>query len=288
MKEHAFPTSDVVETSLICFTGTTPNIGTTCISFGTALHTARLTKNKIGYLCLNLKSSKLHRYLGRDDSVVSLDRIRADLKSGTLDENRLLQHCDQLRGFDHFYFLYGNLLRDQAEYYQAEDIEHLLSVAASAFDICMIEVNAYWDNAATFCAMLRSGTKVLVTTPQLSHFQEDLSRWVKGFTSEIGMNTQQLNLFITQFSSQGSYSKTEIVKETDMPFIGQFPYFQELIPMLDQGKLQQFLLQNKTASASLTTLAQGWIDRFGLERKNNVNSSSQRTWMQKVLSSLHM
>ena len=43
---------------LITFIGSTPNIGTTLASFGVAHALALETSMKVGYLCLNLKSSK--------------------------------------------------------------------------------------------------------------------------------------------------------------------------------------------------------------------------------------
>src|SRR5690606_34102422 len=46
---------------LLVFMGSTPNIGATLIAFGTAVELARGSEHRVGYICLNLKSSKLHR-----------------------------------------------------------------------------------------------------------------------------------------------------------------------------------------------------------------------------------
>lgn len=277
-----------VRSRLICFGGTTPNIGTTCLSFGTAMHIARLTENKVGYLCLNLKSSKLHRYLGKDHPVMSLDRMRVELKSRSLTEARLLQHCDQLRGLDNLYLLYGNLLRDQAEYFLAEDIEQLLSTAASTFDLCIVEVSAYWDNAATVCAMQKAADIIIVTTPELTHFQEDFVQWVKGFAPVIGVGTERMQLMITQYdATRDGYRMNEIAKETGLPLIGSFPVIPELLPVLNEGKLHVFLQNHREASSYLSTLAKQWISTYSLALKP-AKASQHSNWMRKVLSTFNL
>ena len=51
---------------LIAFVGTTPNIGTTTAAYAAACRIAELTGLPAAFLCLNLKSAKIHRYVGAD------------------------------------------------------------------------------------------------------------------------------------------------------------------------------------------------------------------------------
>lgn len=273
---------------IVCFVGTTPNIGTTSISFGAAMHAAMHTQSKVGYLCLNLKSSKLHRYIDRDEPVMSLDRLRAELKSRSLNETKLLQHCDQLRGLDNFYILYGNMLRDQAEYFQAEDIEHLLQMAADAFDFCVVEVSAYWDNAATVCALRRANRAIVVTTPELSNFQEDLNRWVKGFAVELGLDENEMQLFVSQYPSpHANYRLKDIRKETGMQVIGNARHVQELASVLDQGKLHEYLQKDNDMAKSVALIAKRWLNSYSLAQTHEAADQQQR-WIRKLLSALHI
>lgn len=131
----------------IVFIGSTPNIGTTITSFGIAVGIANYSSQRVGYLCLNLKSSKLHRYIGVEKPETSLDQLRAEIRSHNLRPERLTTYCHTVKGAPGLSVLFGNQLREQAEFFTAEDIEHLIAVAKQTFDLCLIEVNAYWDNA---------------------------------------------------------------------------------------------------------------------------------------------
>lgn len=71
------------------FIGTTPNIGTTAAAFAAAYRIAEASGKPIGYLCLNLKSAKIHRYLGIDEPLVTLDKLRPELRSYTLSPEQL-------------------------------------------------------------------------------------------------------------------------------------------------------------------------------------------------------
>jgi hypothetical protein len=155
----------------IMFMGTTPNIGTTVISFGSAVRLAIETSNAIGYLCLNLKSSKLHRYLGIERPRITLDGIRAEVRAQSLRGDKLKQYCHSLPNLPNLHILFGNMLREQAEFFTPEDIKYVLSVAKGIFDICIVEVNAYWDNAATICVVEEADSKWIVTTTDITQFQ---------------------------------------------------------------------------------------------------------------------
>src|SRR5690625_3439251 len=61
-----------IASKTVLFTGTTPNIGTTVVAFGTALQLATRTDKSLAYICLNLKSSKIHHYIGIEHP--SIDR----------------------------------------------------------------------------------------------------------------------------------------------------------------------------------------------------------------------
>ena len=79
---------------LIAFVGTTPNIGTTasCTCRGMP-DCGGEREDRSVILCLNLKSAKLHRYLGVDSPAVTLDSLRPELQDGFFASRRSC--CDR-------------------------------------------------------------------------------------------------------------------------------------------------------------------------------------------------
>src|SRR5690606_12616711 len=69
---------------VITFIGTTPNIGTTLCAVTAAYRLAEITGQQVGYICLNFKSSKLHRYLGIDVPLATIDDLLPQLRSSSL------------------------------------------------------------------------------------------------------------------------------------------------------------------------------------------------------------
>ncbi|WP_213527657.1 hypothetical protein [Paenibacillus sp. J31TS4] len=249
---------------LAVFLGTTPNIGATVASFGTAAAMARLSGRSVGYLCLNLKSSKLHRYLGRNETPFGLNQLRADLKSRSLTRQRLLQSCDRFSGLTNLSVLFGSTLREQAEFLQPDDVSHLLKTARATFDLCLVEVNAYWDNAATVQTLLEADERLLVTTPDITHFQEDRSRWLGSLSPLFGLDLEPFRLVVSQAekpSLTGGIGWRDIEKETGLPVWAQIAKRDEVLAHLNQGKLLELLRQPVFAEVFqglARTCLQGW------------------------------
>jgi MinD-like ATPase involved in chromosome partitioning or flagellar assembly len=266
---------------LVCFLGTTPNIGTTIVSFGSAVRLAMETELSVGYLCLNLKSSKLHRYLGIDDAPFALDNLRVELKSGGLEKERLLRCCETLRGVPNLQILFGSVLREQAEYFQPEDINVLLDAALSAFDICIVEVNAYWDNAATVCCTLRSDAGVIVTSPDIAHFQEDMQRWYSTISPILGLDHDRFRLAVNYLESgtAGGIGVNNISRETKLEIVAEIPRYPEILAYTNQGKLLSLFLENHAVSNNLDGIVGMFATLCGTNRRL---ISVNRSWLRRL------
>ncbi|GIQ64776.1 hypothetical protein PACILC2_33440 [Paenibacillus cisolokensis] len=101
---------------LIAFVGTTPNIGVTSAAFAFAYRTAEASGKPVGFLCMNLKSAKIHRFLGMDGPSSTLDGLRPELRAGSLTPEKLLHASHRVKGMPNLHVLFGNMLRDQAEF----------------------------------------------------------------------------------------------------------------------------------------------------------------------------
>lgn len=228
-----------VRAELIAFTGSTPNIGTTVAAFGAAVWMARLTGRRVGYLCLNLKSSKIHRYLGCSAPRASLDGLRPELKAGRVDGSRLERQCMAVKGVRNLLVLPGNMQREQAEYYTLADMDCLLSAAAERFDYVLVDCSAYWDNAATIAALRQAGQRVMVTTQQLGHFQEDVARWCAALSPVFGLSASSFAHVVTQCAAvqPDGFDVSDVCRETGMTLLGAVAARSELPRLLGQGRL---------------------------------------------------
>jgi Flp pilus assembly CpaE family ATPase len=268
---------------IVLFLGSTPNVGTTTLAFGTAWQLAATTEHKVGYLCLNLKSSKLHRYLGRDARVSSLDVLRAELKSNTLPKERLLQYCERMKDNPNLYVLYGNMLREQAEFFTADEIEHLLSMARSAFDVCIVDVNAYWDNAATLCGVIQADTRLMVTTGDITHFQEDVNRWLGTLGNVFGISPSSFDLILNQsdLSTAGGIRARDIRKETGMHVLAEVDRLPELFTAVNRGQLAEAMKHSAELKERLAPVCQTII---ALHRLRTNPSQRRKPWLKRMLS----
>ena len=264
---------------LIHFAATTPNIGTTTAAYGTAAALSQLTGKRVGYLCLNLKSAKLHRYVGERDPAVTLDGLRSELKAGYVTPERLLRQCRRSRRFPTLHLLYGNMQREQADYYTTEEINVLLRAAKEAFDYCIVDTNAYWDNAATIGAMLSAGQRIMVTTPQSAHHQEDMDHWCHALVSLFGLSLSDFDLLIVQSHRDAAYSGKQIAKEVQMARIGELSRFAGLERYLEEGNLDELLQGGSVFSKEVYRFAQTVLTLHGEPRIYAANSrSSDRGW----------
>jgi len=243
--------------NLVMFCGTTPNIGTTAAAFGAAVALAAgAAELSVAYLCLNLKSSKIGRYIGRAVPDTGLGALRTDLKARTLTPERLEKHCLRLKGIPNLRVLPGNMQRAQAELYEPEDIEHLLQTAARTYDIIIADCHAYWDNAATIVTALRAGTKLLVTLPRLDSFQDDFHAWIRETACLFEIEPQQFELVLLQTGLYPEeYRAGEIEQVTRLTVAGTLPYDRQLAIEMQRGQLHEWLLQD-TAVKSVEKIAE--------------------------------
>lgn len=246
------------------FTGSTPNIGTTVAAFGTAVQLASITGERVAYLCLNLKSSKLHRYLGREECRLGLDQIRAEMRSGSLNPGLLASCLEPLKNRADVQILFGTMQREQAEFFQPEDIRHLLDAVRSVYKLCVVDVNAYWDNAATVTSLLEADQRIMVTTPDLGHFQEDLLRTAKTLGPLVGVPPASFLLAVSQYNSRdnGGIKKADIERETGMKLACAVPWDLSLRDCLNQGRLEDYVCHNKAFIQSLSPLCLTLADAF--------------------------
>ncbi|TVX95469.1 hypothetical protein [Cohnella terricola] len=266
---------------LAAFAGSTPNIGTSLTAFGTGYRIASLTGRKVGFLCLNLKSAKTHLYLGIDKPDVTLDGVRPELRAGTMTGDKLRQYAFQSPKLGGMHVLFGNMSREQAEYYEPEDMRKLLAAAREAFDLTIADVSAYWDNAATICAMREADDRFLITTEHLSHFQEDVHRWTGQVGSQFGMKPEQFQLVLLQgHHRMGGYRVKEIRKETGCTEFAELRLLESVHLQLDSGRLDEWLAAEEKNAAAFDAVAKPLLSRLNWAQRLQ---KTDRPWMRRLM-----
>lgn len=267
---------------LAAFAGSTPNIGTSLTALGTAYRIAATTRLNVGYLCLNLKSAKTHLYLGIDQPEITLEGIRPELRARTLTGDKLRQYSFRSPKLGGLSVLFGNMAREQAEYYEPEDVNHLLSTARQAYDLTIADVSAYWDNAATICAMREAEDKFLVTTDRLSHFQEDVHRWIGQVGSMFGIAPEQFDLVLLQGNDNysGGYRMREIRKETKCIAFTEMKLVESVHLQLDSGRLDEWLSEQERNAASFDPVADRLLHRLNWTERLQ---RTDRPWLRRLM-----
>ena len=123
-----------------------------------------------------LKASSLFR---SREHLFTLDGLRAELKAQSLTPERLLHVCDKPKEAHGFISCMGICFASRLNFLRHRKLFICYGWREAAFDICIIEVSAYWDNAATVSGLLEADSKIVVTTGDIAHFQEDFSRWIR-------------------------------------------------------------------------------------------------------------
>jgi len=267
---------------LAVFAGSTPNIGTTLTAFGTAYRIASLTGRKVGYLCLNLKSAKTHLYLGVDKPNVTLDGIKPELRAGTLTPDKLAQYAHTGTNLGSLSVLFGNLAREQAEYFEPADIQRLLAASRAAFDLTIADVSAYWDNAATIVAMREADERYLATTGSYSHFQEDVRRWTDQVGGMFGLSPDRFHIILLRGGTRamGDYGMKEIRKVIGSRQLTELKLLESVHLQLDSGRLDEWLASQDKSAGMFDPVAEPLIGKLNWQARLR---RKEQPWLRRLL-----
>lgn len=226
------------------FIGTTPNIGTTVSALATAYRIAEITEAKVAYLCLNLKSSKVARYIRLESPHATLDELLPHLRNHSITKEILLNAMATVPSRPNLHFLLGNRQREMSDYFNEEDITLLLSTARAIFDTVIVDCSAYWDNAGSLCGLQLADRITLVTTTALSHFQDDVSNWYNLLSQPLGIVEKEKECIVIRLHKQyRGYSITEIEDELQVKVVGEVMFPMSLYESLDGGNLDHWLTE---------------------------------------------
>lgn len=268
---------------LCTFIGTTPNIGTTICALATAYRIVEVTERKVAFICMNFKSSKLHRYLKIPAAQATVDELLPHLRSRSLTSTMLRNAMSILPSHPQLHVLLGNRYREMAEYFSDEDIQQLITIAKEHYDYVIIDCNAYWDNAGSLCSMQQADDIVLVTTNALSHFQEDAKSWYGTMSHLLGLNNKHIHaLIIRQSKHYSGFTVQEIENELQLKVIGEVQFPTSLFASLDEGELDYWLTETSEGRNWLIGLSINLLPEQFTLKKQRTWKSMHALWQRKV------
>jgi len=240
------------------FIGTTPNIGTTLLALTTSVRLAEQSGSRVAYICFNLKSSKLHRYLNASDQRASLDELLPHLRNSGLDQHMLQHAMHPYSKSTQLHLLFGNTYRETAEYFGVEELIHLIHIARKSYDYIFLDVNAYWDNAGTISALQEADCINVVTTNALSHFQEDYLSWIGSMGEHIQLNHKQLCCTVIK-QTTALYQVKHCYRQLQGRALPAVIIPTTIYEALDRGELTVWLQQHSEGKRWLSTYTKSLI-----------------------------
>lgn len=167
--QHIFGATQQRKSNVIAFFGTHSGSGVSTTTMNTGKLLSECIHNKVLILSLNAwdPSDYFLSYEGK-----YLDDIRIELKNNMFTEDSLMQAVHAYS--DNLYHLAGNRNIKLQRYYKENEIEQLLEVAKSCFDVVLVDAGSHFDNAAYAQTYITSDFKFLVTTQEEKGY---LSYW---------------------------------------------------------------------------------------------------------------
>lgn len=177
--------------------------GATTVAVNAAISLAKYTPLRVGLLDLNFKNPELRLALGLPDAGRAAMMLRAKLQTGALRQQELLDAMTTLRKMPNLHVLPGTFRRDTAADWMPEMIDDLLSVCRSAFDVTILDVSSYPDNAATICAVRQADVRWLVTRNHSSSYLWNWGEWYESGWKHYGVEPEQISLVVNRYAKSG-------------------------------------------------------------------------------------
>jgi pilus assembly protein CpaE len=257
------------------------NDGSTTVAINTAIALATMTKLRIGLIDLNLKNPEIRANLNIPVSDKTNVKIRAKLQTNSLKQSDLIDACVSYQKIPGLFFLPGTPRRDTASDVTPEMVQHLLQVARETFDITIVDVHSFPDNAATISAVRTADERWLVVQDNYASYKTSWGEWYDCYWKHCKISTEDISLIVNRSTPQVNTDK--IASQLNMKLLGDIynvggglgvKAVHEGLPMYMQSTAKDFIQNiNKLArtligedeSKLLETMPQhksGWWSRL--------------------------
>ncbi|HZG86135.1 hypothetical protein [Paenibacillus sp.] len=178
--------------------------GATTVAANAALTLAREAPGlSVGLLDLNLKNPELRLLLGHADAGRSNASLRPKLQTGSLTTAELLAATAPFRRTPNLRLLCGTHRRDTAGDVSADMMGTLLAVCRRTFDVTVVDVSSYPDNAATVCAVRGADARWLVASNRPSSYLWSWGEWYECYWKHCGISPADAELVCNRYDPAG-------------------------------------------------------------------------------------
>ncbi|WP_426451466.1 AAA family ATPase [Paenibacillus sp. S-38] len=195
--------------------------GATTIAMNTALALASAGRLQVGLIDANLRNPEIRPHLNLMDRGQSHFKLRPKMQTGTLQVDELLEGCTTYRSMPGLHILTGSPRRDTAQDMTPDMMGGLLEAARRAFDITIVDVNAYPDNAATVCTVREADVRWLVTQNNYASYQTSWNEWYNCYWRYCGLQPSDISLIVNRCAEDDKPER--IADVLGMPLAGAVP-----------------------------------------------------------------
>lgn len=198
--------------------------GATTIAVSTALSLAASSGMTVGLIDGNLHNPEIRSFLNLTDPHHSGFKLRSKLQTQTLNPSDLIESCVLFRKIPNLHILTGSRRRDTALDVTPEMMIHLLNTCRAAFDITIVDLNSYPDNAATICTVREADHRWLVAQNNYASFQMSWGEWYECYWKYAGLAPEDISLILNRTLAE---DKPERIAELlRMPLAAAVPNIQ--------------------------------------------------------------
>lgn len=172
--------------------------GATTIAVSAALSLAASSGLNIGLIDGNLHNPEIRSFLNLADPDHNGFKLRPKLQTQTLTAGDLIDACVSYRKIPNLHILTGSRRRDTALDVTPEMMTHLLQTARAAFDITIVDLNSYPDNAATVCTVREADHRWLVVQNNYASFQMSWGEWYECYWKYAGLVPEDVSLILNR------------------------------------------------------------------------------------------
>jgi len=177
--------------------------GASTVAINTALAIAGRTGLRVGLLDLNLKNPTLSANLNLESGGKTNVKLRPRLQTRSLTPEELRSGCVPYPRMKQVSVLPGTSRRDSAGDCTPEMIDHLLAISRSAFDVTILDLNGYPDNAATICGVRGADFRWLVATPRYDSYRTGWREWYNSYWKYCGLAASDIRFVLNRSSGKG-------------------------------------------------------------------------------------
>lgn len=238
--------------------------GATTTAASVALALAKHTTLRVGLLDFNLKNPELRALLSFPDKQGSHAALRPKLAAGTLAPETLRDAAVPYRKtMPNLYVLSGTHRRDTAGDVTPEMMDALLRAARGAFDVAIVDVSSYPDNAATICAVRGADVRWLVAQAGTAASRFGWNEWYACYWKYCGLREEEVSLVLNRLEA-GKSKPERIAEAWRLPLAGALPNvgggaglasYREGLPLYEAPEAGAYVEAAHRLASRLSTMA---------------------------------